>query len=53
MTAYLDHIEKLNPKVNAIVAMQDRTDYYAQADERDEQLQRGEIMGLCTAFPSR
>src|SRR5438874_1782191 len=24
MTAYLDHIEKINPKVNAIVALQDR-----------------------------
>ena len=24
MTAYLDHIERLNPKVNAIVALQDR-----------------------------
>jgi amidase len=24
MTAYLDHIDQLNPKVNAIVALQDR-----------------------------
>ncbi len=24
MSAYLDHIEKLNPRVNAIVALQDR-----------------------------
>src|SRR5277367_755188 len=24
MTAYLDHIERLNPRVNAIVALQDR-----------------------------
>jgi amidase len=26
MTAYLDHIDRLNPKVNAIVALEDRAD---------------------------
>ena len=45
MTAYLDHIEKLNPKVNAIVALQDRAALLAQASERDAQLARGELMG--------
>jgi Asp-tRNA(Asn)/Glu-tRNA(Gln) amidotransferase A subunit family amidase len=34
MTAYLDHIERLNPKVNAIVALQDRGWLLAQAGER-------------------
>jgi amidase len=40
MTAYLDHIENLNPKVNAIVALQDRAGLLAQARERDAQLAR-------------
>ncbi|HXD52762.1 MAG TPA: amidase, partial [Burkholderiales bacterium] len=35
MTAYLDHIARLNPKVNAIVALQDRAGLIAQARERD------------------
>src|SRR6185369_3988628 len=33
MTAYLDHIARLNPKVNAIVALQDRAGLIAQARE--------------------
>jgi amidase len=51
MTAYLDHIEKLNPKVNAIVALQDRAGLLAQASERDAQLARGESMGPLHGFP--
>ena len=51
MTAYLDHIEKLNPKVNAIVAMQDRTGLLAQSEQRDQQIQRGEVMGPLHGFP--
>jgi Asp-tRNA(Asn)/Glu-tRNA(Gln) amidotransferase A subunit family amidase len=35
MTAYLDHIERLNPKVNAIVALEDRDRLISQATERD------------------
>src|SRR4051812_34001202 len=38
MNAYLDHIERLNRKVNAIVALQDRDGLVAQAKERDEAL---------------
>ena len=45
MTAYLDHIEQLNPRVNAIVALQDRETLLSQARERDAQLARGESMG--------
>jgi amidase len=52
MTAYLDHIEKLNPKVNAIVALQDRTVLLAQSQERDAQVARGELMGPLHGFPS-
>src|SRR6202162_3790654 len=51
MTAYLDHIDKLNPKVNAIVALQDRGDLLAQARERDAQLARGEVQGPLHGLP--
>jgi amidase len=51
MTAYLDHIEALNPKVNAIVALQPRDGLLAQARERDAQVARGEIMGPLHGFP--
>jgi amidase len=49
--AYLDHIERLNPKVNAIVALQDRSGLLTQAHERDAQLARGESMGPLHGFP--
>jgi amidase len=51
MTAFLDHIATLNPKVNAIVALQDRDGLIAQARERDAQLARGEIMGPLHGLP--
>ena len=51
MTAYLDHIEKVNPKVNAIVALQDRTALLAQSQERDSQFAHGELMGPLHGFP--
>ncbi len=51
MTAYLDHIEKLNPKVNAIVALQDRAGLLAQARERDAQLARGDAVGPLHGLP--
>ena len=46
MNAYLDHIDALNPKVNAIVSLQDRGDLLQQAKARDEQLARGEYLRL-------
>src|SRR5215831_20088182 len=51
MTAYLDHIDKLNPKVNAIVALQERADLIAQAREKDAELARGEPVGPFHGFP--
>src|SRR4029077_18473893 len=51
MTNYLDHIERINPKVNAIVALQDRAGLPAQASERDAQLARGDLMGPLHGFP--
>src|SRR5204862_5985157 len=51
MSAYLDHIESINPAVNAIVALQDRGDLVAQARGRDAQLARGEPVGLLHGLP--
>jgi amidase len=51
MSAYLDHIERLNTKVNAIVALQDRTQLLAQAGARDAELARGELKGPLHGFP--
>ncbi len=51
MSAYLDHIERLNPRVNAIVSLQDRSLLMKQAHNRDEQLSRGEYLGWMHGFP--
>ncbi len=51
MTAYLDHIARLNPKVNAIVSLQEPDALLKQADERDAQLARGESLGWMHGFP--
>ena len=51
MTAYLDHIENINPHVNAIVALQDGDSLLAQARVSDEQLARGEPIGSLHGFP--
>jgi amidase len=51
MTAYLDHIDKINPKVNAIVALEDRGGLLAQARESDARLSRGESIGPLHGFP--
>ncbi len=51
MTAYLDHIDVFNPRVNAIISMQPRETSMAQAKERDTQLARGEYLGWMHGFP--
>lgn len=51
MTAYLDQIAALNPKVNAIVALQDRDKLMAQAREHDALLTKGQNMGVLHGFP--
>ncbi|WP_454740155.1 amidase [Cupriavidus necator] len=51
MTAYLSQIDRLNPKVNAIVSLQAREGLLGQAAERDAQLARGERMGWMHGFP--
>ena len=51
MTACLDQIERLNPRVNAIVALRDRPELLAEARARDAQLARGEPTGPLHGFP--
>lgn len=51
MTAYLDHIDRFNPFVNAIISMRDRSELMAEARTRDEQLARGEDMGPLHGIP--
>jgi amidase len=51
MTVFLDHIEKVNPKVNAIVALQDRDQLLAQARDKDDALGRGEAVGPLHGLP--
>lgn len=51
MTAYLDHIERLNPHVNAIVSLQRGDDLLVQAAKRDEELARGLYRGWLHGFP--
>src|SRR5262245_10230799 len=51
MTAYLDHIERFNPQVNAIVSLEPRDALLRQASERDESLARGESLGWMHGMP--
>ncbi|MES2257503.1 MAG: amidase [Pseudomonadota bacterium] len=51
MDAYLAHIARINPKVNAIVTLQDRDGLLRQADARDAQLAKGEYLGWMHGFP--
>ncbi len=51
MSAYLNHIERTNPQVNAIVALRERADLLVQARERDAQLARGKSLGPLHGFP--
>jgi amidase len=51
MRAYLDHIDAINPRVNAIVALQDRDGLLRQAQAHDDQLTRREATGRLHGFP--
>ena len=54
MNAYLDHIDALNPKVNAIVSLQDRGDLLrAGQGARRRACPRRIFAAGCTAFPRR
>jgi len=51
MNATLDHIEAINPKVNAIVSLQDRGALLTEAKARDDELARGSPRGWMHGFP--
>src|SRR3984957_9644139 len=51
MTAYLDQIEKFNPKVNAIVALRDRAALLTEARTRDAELAQGVEVGPLHGLP--
>ena len=51
MSAYLDHIDVFNPRVNALISMAPRETLLAEAKERDTQLARGEYLGWMHGFP--
>jgi amidase len=51
MGAFLDRIDALNPKVNAIVALRDRGELIAEAKQQDARLATKEPVGLLHGFP--
>ncbi|WP_208765570.1 amidase [Kitasatospora cineracea] len=51
MTAYLDHIDKINPHVNAIVSLRTRPELLAEARAKDNLLASGEYQGWMHGFP--
>ncbi|MEO7131656.1 MAG: amidase [Dermatophilaceae bacterium] len=51
MTSYLDHIDRINPHVNAIVSLRPRADLLAEAAEKDALLERGDRQGWMHGFP--
>jgi len=51
MTAYLDRIDEINPKVNAIVSRRPRAVLLAEAAEKDRLLRTGEYQGWMHGFP--
>lgn len=51
MTAFLDRIETLNPKVNAIVSLRDRAELLIEADAADAHLAAGSKAGSLFGLP--
>ncbi len=51
MAAYLERIEALNPRVNAIVALREPEVLLREAAARDDQLARGEYLGWLHGLP--
>ncbi|WP_432514902.1 amidase [Kineococcus sp. SYSU DK001] len=51
MAAHLDHIEELNPLVNAIVNLRPRDELLAEAREKDRLLRSGTYQGWMHGFP--
>ncbi|WP_083254047.1 amidase [Pandoraea sp. ISTKB] len=51
MQAYLAHIARHNPSVNAIVSLRDADALLAEADARDRQLANGDYLGWMHGMP--
>ena len=51
MWAYLGHIERFNPQVNALVSLREGELLLAEADERDRELARGASRGWMHGMP--
>ncbi|WP_454727556.1 MULTISPECIES: amidase [Cupriavidus] len=51
MTAYLDHIARVNPAVNAIVALRERDELIREADACDAALAQGRPAGWLHGMP--
>ncbi|MCB1273127.1 MAG: amidase [Leucobacter sp.] len=51
MTAYLDRIELVNPRVNAITRLRPRDELLAEAAEKDRLLRAGSVQGWMHGFP--
>lgn len=51
MLSYLAHIERFNPKVNALISLQPEDVLLAQADQRDEELANGQYRGWMHGLP--
>jgi amidase len=50
MEAYLNHFDRLNPIVNAMILLPDRDGLIAQARQRDDCLRRCEYLGWMHGF---
>jgi len=51
MVSYLDHIDRINPKVNAIVSLQNRDGLLHEADLRDDLIKKGTYLGWMHGLP--
>ena len=51
MEAYLERIDEVNPKVNAIVALRNKDELLKEAKEKDELLAKGKSDGWMHGFP--
>ena len=51
MATYLNHIDHINPKFNAIVSLHDHAELIAEAKQCDRELAKGESRGWMHGFP--
>ncbi|MEQ1755021.1 MAG: amidase [Micropepsaceae bacterium] len=51
MQAYLDHIARLNPAVNAIISLRNSDELMAEARERDAEIANGRLRGALHGVP--